>query len=90
VRLLISGTEGHATLFNDQVYLKSKNVKDADGAKPWTALPAAGIHPLDMFVDAVAGRTGLPLVLVAEAAARVGVMEAMYRAARARAWQKPL
>jgi predicted dehydrogenase len=90
VRLLISGTEGHATLFNDHVYLKSKNVQDADGAKPWTELPAAGTHPLDMFVDAVAGRTGLPLVPVAEAAARVGVMEAMYRAARERTWQKPL
>jgi predicted dehydrogenase len=89
VTLLISGTEGHAVVFNDQLYFASAKVDGADGKKPWTALPPANPHPLDMFLDAVGGKTGLPLVTPREAAARVVVMEAMYRAATEKKWVKP-
>jgi len=41
------------------------------------------VAPLQQFVNAVAGQPGMPLVPVREAAARVAVMEAAYRSARA-------
>jgi hypothetical protein len=41
------------------------------------------------FVNAVAGQKDQPLVTPREAAARVSVMEAMYKAARDRKWEKP-
>jgi predicted dehydrogenase len=44
---------------------------------------------MDQFVDAVAGRKGLPLVTPSEAAARVSVMAAAYKSARAKAWVEP-
>ncbi len=40
-------------------------------------------------MDAVAGDKNQPLVTPREAAARVSVMEAMYKAARERKWEKP-
>lgn len=88
VQLLISGTEGHAVIVKDQLYFKSNKVKDANGKEPWKQLPAAPAAPLNQFVKAVAGQTNQPLVPVREAAARVTVMEAMYRANRRRAWVK--
>jgi predicted dehydrogenase len=81
VTLLISGTEGHALILNDQLYFQSKHVEGADGKQPWKQLPAADPAPLDQFVDAVAGKSR-PLVTPREAAARVTVMEAMYRASK--------
>ncbi|MEN6312469.1 MAG: Gfo/Idh/MocA family oxidoreductase [Acidobacteriota bacterium] len=89
VTLLISGTEGHAAVIKDKLYFTCKKVNGADGQAPWTDLPAALAAPLDQFVDAVAGKTGLPLVTPREAAARVSVMEAAYKASRARAWVEP-
>ncbi len=86
VGLLISGTEGHAAVFNDRLHLRTKKVAGADGARPWGKLPPGPDHPLLQFVAAVAGAKGLPLVTAREAAARVKVMEAMYRSARERKW----
>ena len=86
VGLLVSGTEGHAAVFNDRLYLRSKKVRGADGARPWGKLPPGPDHPLLQFVAAVAGRKNLPLVTAREAARRVQVMEAMYAAARERKW----
>jgi hypothetical protein len=40
-------------------------------------------------VDAVGGKTGLPLVTPREAAARVSVMEALYEGSRKLKWVKP-
>jgi predicted dehydrogenase len=81
VSLLISGTEGHAVILNDQLHFQSKQVEGADGKQPWTKLPQAGAAPLDQFVDAFSGESR-PLVTPSEAAARVTVMEAMYRASK--------
>ena len=89
VSLLISGTEGHAVIMNGDLYYKSSKVKGAEGKEPWTKLPSATPLPMDLFVDSVAGKRGLPLVAPHEAAARVSVMEAMYKGAQKRSWVKP-
>ncbi len=88
VTLLISGTEGHAAVINSQLFYKTSKIAGADGKKPWTELPKGHPVPLDLFVDTVAGQTGLPLVPPREAAVRVVVMEGMYQAARGRKWVK--
>ncbi len=89
VSLLISGTEGHAVIVKDNLYFTCKNVPGADGKEPWRVLPPALPAPMDQFVDAVAGKQGMPLVSPREAAARVSVMEAAYRGARSRTWVQP-
>lgn len=86
VSLLVSGTEGHAVVLNDRLYLRTKKVEGADGARPWMKLAPPLDHPLLQFVSAIAGQKGLPLVTVREAAARVKVMEALYQSARDRKW----
>jgi predicted dehydrogenase len=86
VGLLIAGTEGHAVVFNDRLYLRTKKVQGADGARPWGKLPPGPEHPLLQFVKAIAGEKDVPLVTAREAAMRVKVMEAMYLSARQRKW----
>ena len=86
VALLVVGTEGHAVIHNDRLYLRTKKVPGADGARPWGKLPAGPDHPLLQFVSAIAGQKNLPLVTAREAAARVKVMEGFYQAARQRRW----
>jgi predicted dehydrogenase len=89
VTLLISGTEGHAMMLNGELFYRSQKVEGADGRKPWKQLPDRLSAPLDMFIDAVLGKKGLPLVSAMEAATRVSVMEAMYRSSRQKAWVQP-
>lgn len=89
VGLLIAGTEGHAAVFNDRLYLRTKKVQGADGARPWGKLPAGPGHPLLQLVDAIAGQKDVPLVTVGEALGRVKVMEALYQSARERKWVSP-
>ncbi|NLF70239.1 MAG: Gfo/Idh/MocA family oxidoreductase [Candidatus Anammoximicrobium sp.] len=86
VSLLVSGTEGHAVVLNDRLYVRSKKIEGADGARPWMKLAPPPDHPLLQFVSAVAGQRDVPLVTVREAAARVQVMEALYQSARQRKW----
>jgi len=83
VTLEISGTEGNAAIVKGELFFKCARVKGADGDKPWTDLPAGPVAPLQQFVNAVLGQPGMPLVPVREAAARVAVMEAAYRSAKA-------
>jgi predicted dehydrogenase len=90
VSLLISGTEGHAAIINDKLYFTCKKIAGATGEGPWLDLPQALPAPMDQFVDAVAGKKGLPLVTPLEAAARVSVMEAAYKGARGHAWAEPV
>jgi predicted dehydrogenase len=85
----LCGTEGHATIFRGDLYFQSKQVEGADGKAPWKKLPPAPPAPLVQFIEAVAGKTGLPLVTPREAAARVSVMEAAYAASRTKTWVKP-
>jgi predicted dehydrogenase len=86
VSLLVAGTEGHAVVFNDRLYLRTKKVQGADGTRPWMKLAPPLDHPLLQFVSAIAGQKDLPLVTAREAATRVRVMEALYQSARERKW----
>jgi predicted dehydrogenase len=88
VGLLISGTEGHAAIINNQLYYTSKKVPNSSSQQPLTNLPPGPRPPLHQFVDAVGGARNQPLVSPREAAARVEVMEAMYQAAKEGKWVK--
>ncbi len=84
---MISGTEGHAFVFQGKVYFKSKRVEGADGKEPWTKLPEAAPHAFELFLDAVVGKQpAIPLVKPREAAYRNTVMETLYTAAAQKAW----
>jgi predicted dehydrogenase len=88
VPVLVSGAEGHAHVNNGQLYFKSSHVEGADGAQPWTDLPAAWPHAFELFLDAVGGKEA-PLVGAHEAAKRSDVMAALYKAAQTHTWQQP-
>jgi predicted dehydrogenase len=88
VQLLLSGTEGHAVIYDGQLHYKSNKVSGSDSKAPWTKLPPAPRAPLHQFFDAMAGAKDQPLVHPSEAAARVVVMEAMYKGARDHKWVK--
>ena len=87
VKLLISGTEGHAVVINDHLHYNSAKA-GAKSSEPYLDLPPAPMPPMNQFLAALAGSRDQPLVSPVEAAARVVVMEAMYRASREGAWVK--
>ena len=87
VTLIISGTEGHAIIDHGDLYFRSNKVEGADGREPWTKLPQAPQLPIHQFIDAVRGKEQ-PLVKPMEAAARVAVMEAMYKGSQKGSWVK--
>ena len=86
VTLELSGTQGHALIMNGQLYFKSQAVDGADGKTPWTQLSEPWPHAFNLFLDAVDGKSRVPLVAVQEAAYRSTVMEALYTAAREKRW----
>jgi predicted dehydrogenase len=88
VQLLISGTEGHASVVDNHLYYRSKQVPDSDSKEPLMNLPKGLKPPFLLFLDALAGVKEQPLVTPREAAERVVVMEAMYQGARERRWVK--
>lgn len=85
VQLLVSGTEGHATIINNQLFYKSKK-GESDDKEPYTKLSLPPPAPLDQFVNAVGGSDNEPLVTPMEAAERVAAMEAMYKGAKDNQW----
>lgn len=89
VSLEIAGTEGHAVIFNGQLFYQSKKVPGSDRHRVWKDLPRRVADPIDAFLDAVGGKKGPPLVTPAEAASRVRVMEAIYQAAQDHNWATP-
>jgi predicted dehydrogenase len=89
VRLLISGTEGHAAIINDKLYFQSKHVPTMDGSQPLrnAELPGPISAGLDAFLDQVTGKdSAAPLVGASEAAYRNRVMEAIYAGAKESRW----
>src|SRR5690242_7817340 len=86
VQLLISGTEGHAAVVDGHLYYKSKHVPGSDSKDPYTKLPRASKPPMEQFLEAVAGSRQQPLVNPTEAAARVVVMEGLYKGAHEKKW----
>jgi predicted dehydrogenase len=89
VKCLISGTEAHAAVIDDQLFLTTKKLDGADGKTPWTQLPPEWPHAFELFLDAVVGKPNVPLVGAREAAYRSAVMEAMYKAAKTGKWVGP-
>ncbi len=81
----ISGTEGHLRVTNNQLYLTIPEL-DADGSEPWTDLPESHDHPLELFFQAVAGATDLPLITADEAALANHVITKIYNAHNAGRW----
>jgi predicted dehydrogenase len=88
VKLQISGTQGYAVIYDDKLYYRSEKVEGSDFRKPLTKLPPAPKVPMQQFLNAVAGAKNEPLVTPREAAARVTVMQAMYKAAHGSKWVK--
>src|SRR5258708_22591437 len=86
VQLLISGTEGHATVVDNHLYYKSNKVQGSDSKEALTNLPPGSRPPMHQFLDAVAGSKDQPLVKPSEAAARVVAMEALYKGAHEKKW----
>ncbi len=86
INLIVSGTEGHAYACNNQLFFKSSHVEGADGETPWTALPDAWPHAFELFLDALVGKSDIPLVSPQEAAARSIVMAALYQGANGKEW----
>ncbi len=88
VQLIISGTEAHAAIINKNLYYKNEKL-GLSGRFPFLRLPPAPLLPMEQFLAAISGDKNQPLVTPGEAAARVIVMEAMYKAARGQTWVKP-
>jgi predicted dehydrogenase len=88
IRLVLSGTEGHAYVANGELYYKSEHVPGADGEAAWTELPPAWPHAFELFLDALTGKD-VPLVRAREAAVRTAVMEALYAGAKTKQWVVP-
>ncbi|WP_395091408.1 Gfo/Idh/MocA family protein [Armatimonas sp.] len=89
VRLLVSGTEGHAAIIQDKLYFQSKHVPTMDGSQPVRTAELPGAIPagLDSFLDRVCGKSDdAPLVGASEAAYRNQVMEAIYQGAKESRW----
>jgi predicted dehydrogenase len=78
VTFLISGTQGHAVIFNGELYFQSENVEGADGKQPWTDLPEARVAGFPGWVDAVTGKGEASLVTPEEAAYRSIVTDMLY------------
>jgi predicted dehydrogenase len=92
VRLIVSGTEGHALIVHDKLYFQSKHVPTMDGSQPVRDAELPGPVPagLDSFLDRVTGTSGdAPLVGASEAAYRNAVMEAIYTGAKESRWVTP-
>lgn len=86
VNVIVSGTEGHAYVCNNQLFFTSSHVDGADGEQPWTDLPDAWPHAFELFLDALVGKPNVSLVSPREAASRSVVMEALYQGANEKVW----
>ncbi len=86
---LISGTEGHAAIINNQLHLTSKKKPEFDGTAPVRSseMEASLPHAFELYLDALVGKK-VPLVSAKEAAYRSTVMDAMYEGARTGQWVK--
>ena len=90
VKVLVSGTEGHACVLGDTLYFKSEHVEGATG-EAWRGLPEPEPHAFELFLDAVEGKSAgkAPPILPLEAAYRNAVMAALYEGAKEARWVAP-
>jgi predicted dehydrogenase len=89
VTCIVSGTEGHIHIVDEQVYFHSQHIAGADGKSVWHDLPAPADTGFPLFLDVLTGQAAHPLVTAREAAARNAVMQAMYEGNRQRRWLQP-
>jgi predicted dehydrogenase len=90
VSFQICGTEGNAAIVKGDVLFTSKKA-GFDGSQPVrkSELSEPLGHAFELFLDAITGKKGVPLVTAKEAAYRSMVMEAIYEGAKTNAWVKP-
>lgn len=88
ISLLVSGTEAHAAIINNQLHVTSKKSPSLDGTAPMrTAEVGTGLgHAFELYLDAVCGIKGVELVSAREAAYRSTVMEALYESSASGRW----
>ncbi len=86
VTLQLSGTEGHAMIYDGKLFMKSKNIEGADGTTPLSDLPPSLPHAFDMYLDSLIGKQGACLVTPEEAYRNSVIMEAFYIAAKNNVW----
>jgi len=84
VRVEIMGTEGHMTVFNDELYIVCPAEK-LDGKTPYTDLAAAESAGFVAFLDWCEGKPA-NLVPVREACYSSQVLDALYEGARTSRW----
>jgi predicted dehydrogenase len=86
VQYLVSGTEAHSAIINEELYVVSKSL-GLDGKSPvkYADCPKGLPHAFELFLDAIEGRD-VPLVSAREAAYRSAVMEVIYRSAVQNKW----
>ena len=82
----VSGLKGHAVVRDNQLLVNCKELTGKDGFEPYDGGRAELPHAFDLFLEAINGKRGLPLVTIAEAAYGVTVMEAIYKGAAKREW----
>lgn len=82
----LSGTAGHAIVVNGDLYLQCDAIPGADGKRPWRDLPDQQPHAFEQFLDALVGKTTIPLITPREAARSCEVMATLYTAARTNQW----
>lgn len=82
----IAGTGGYAAVVNGELFFESATISGADGKKPWKRLPEQLPHAFDLYLDALVGQEGVPLVTAREAATRSAIMEALYTGAAEERW----
>ncbi len=87
--LEVSGTEGHARITGNELFLTGEKLTNGDGKTPVTDLPEPWPHAFDLFLAAVKGEKDVPLVSPREAAERNVVMDAIYQGARQEKWVRP-
>ena len=94
VKVLVSGTEGHAYAVGDTFYFKSEHVEGATG-EVWRDLPEPLPHAFELFLNALEGKSAgkaaedVLLVEPLEAAYRNAVMAALYEGAQKAKWVTP-
>lgn len=87
-RLEISGTEGHAYISRDRLFVKCPNITGEEREMYWSRFDPSLPHPFEMYLAAIKGQADLPLIPVAEAAQGVVVMDKVYQAAQNGRWVK--
>jgi len=81
----ISGTGGHLRVTNGELFVTAPD-SNMDGSEPVTDLPKDLKHPIELFFDAVAGESNVPLISADEAADVNRLITEIYNAHEQETW----